>query len=223
MIKIGTTGVNVKITGGGFGSSPIVNLPNGVTGTVQSSNDAVINMTVSSNLSSHIGANLVSVTAGSLTSGKVEFDIDGPFYMTVQSDILGHCSGCSTTVSRLVNYQVMNFGGSNSGAIPICESPTQANNTCTQQIDHNYTMCSAPGMTQPDGTFYDRWGFQSDNITPSGCGIDTTDPWMWLASVSPQVTITYALLQGYIHTDAIKINGVVSPPDKMQQGTIIGH
>jgi hypothetical protein len=55
----------------------------------------------------------------------------------------------------------------------------------------------------------DRWSMQSDAYTPAGCGFDITDSWQWAGhSPRPQTLCT---LYGYVHTNAIKINGVLSP------------
>jgi hypothetical protein len=66
----------------------------------------------------------------------------------------------------------------------------------------------------------------SDAYTPvggggGGCGYSTTDPWMWAYNVT--VLRTFATLSGYIHTNAININGFVTPPNanKMPPGTRI--
>lgn len=140
--------------------------------------------------------------------------------MVVQSDSFGKCDGCSTTVQRVVTYQVINASGANSGAIPICESPTVTNWSCTQQQKVTFQSCSSPYTTTSTGAFPDQWTMGSDAYTPAGCGFSVTDHWQWAASASVQKT--FATLTGYVHTNAISINGHVSPPaGTLPPGTVI--
>lgn len=57
LVTVGSSGVQITISGQGFGSSPTVNLPSGVTSTGQGSNNQTIVVTVNVSLSATIGAN----------------------------------------------------------------------------------------------------------------------------------------------------------------------
>jgi hypothetical protein len=57
----------------------------------------------------------------------------------------------------------------------------------------------------------------SDAYTPAGCGFNITDHWQWCAHSPAQ---TLGTLTGYVHTDKIQINGVVSP-NSIPTGAVI--
>ena len=215
-ILMGSTNKTLTITGTGFGSEPIVSLPPGVTVHSTQASTKAITISLDIGLTATIGFTQISVTASSISSNKAAFTIDGPNYMLVVADLIGYCSGCATTVSRLMQYQAMNFGNTVAGGIAVCEAPADSNTSspaCDGGVTQVYTACTNPITTLFDGTFYDRWGFLSDGNTPVGCGVDVTDPVMWLASSDPQqVTITFATINGYIRTNAVNIQGYVEPP-----------
>ena len=223
-VIVGSNVLSVTINGSGFGSSPTVNLPQGVTVTGgQGSTDTKIilnNVAVSTN--APIGPNSITVTArGSdgtnQTSNQGVFTLDGPFYMTVYSDVLGHCSGCTTTVARFVTYQVRNFTGSLAANIPIGENVVTSSWNCQQNDPGNETApCSAGTMTGSSAEFTDEWALSSDSFTPVGCGENVDDHWRWCPTGS-----SIGHLSGYCHTNAVSINGVVNPPNQFSQGTII--
>jgi hypothetical protein len=234
---IGTSGT-ITINGAGFagtpdpGVTPTVNLPPGFTYTLQSSTDTSIVVNVSISYDATIGPNSISVTAyyGTIhvpyTTPSVSFLVDGPNYLVVVNDNTIFCPGCATTVQRDVKYQVMNASGSKAGSVLICEAPTWPSKplpgswSCMQTENHGISNCGAPGSTFPDGTFTDSWTMTSDIYTPVGCGFDTTDRWMWVATTVPTTkTKTICTLNGFIHTDSVSINGVLSP-QKIATGTV---
>lgn len=142
-----------------------------------------------------------------------------PAYMLVTADYTATCTICSTTQSRSVTYQVMRANNQPAGVVAICETVSNPGWNCTQpQPTPAIMSCVQPGMTASDSTFTDNWSLNSDRYTPPGCGWDITDNWM-----QPQISGTPARFgtpYGYIHTDHIKVNGVVSP-DKLLIGTRI--
>ena len=144
-----------------------------------------------------------------------------PAYMLVKTDYTRVCTICSSTVSRSVQHQVMRANGLSAGTIAICENVSSANWNCSQNEPTLSTLpCSGyPGMTASDGTFTDNWSLNSDSYTPVGCGWGTIiDRWM-----QPRISgipAPFGTPQGYIHTDQIKINGVVSPA-QLPPGTIV--
>ena|GEM_PF-3364270 len=219
-IMIGTSppNGNLTINGSGFGTSPTVSLPTGITFTGQGSTDSQIILTgVSIALSATVGNNNVTVTANSVKSAPAALTIDGPYRMVVQSDVTNHCSGCTTTVERDVTYQIQNFSGSNAGTTSICETPTFSGWSCTQAESHQYRNCSSPTTTDSSGVFTDAWTMSSDAYTPAGCGFSIVDHWDWAAHNPVQDLGT---LTGYVHTNQVSINGVVSP-NQIPSGTVI--
>jgi hypothetical protein len=140
--------------------------------------------------------------------------------MVVQGDVMGKCAGCSTTVERLVTYQVMNFSGSSVNVIPIGEVYTQAPGwSCTQpRPGISTTPCSEGSTTESDGTFTDDWSLNSDVYTPVGCGTtgNNVDDWEWCATNN-----SIGKLTGWSHTNAVSINGTVNPPTPMKKGLVI--
>jgi len=58
---------------------------------------------------------------------------------------------------------------------------------------------------------------KSDTYSPAGCGFNIVDQWDWAGHVPVQDLGT---LSGYIHTNSISINGVVSP-NSIPMGTVI--
>jgi hypothetical protein len=219
-IMIGVSNTTLTINGSGFGTSPTVNLPAGITSTGQGSTDTqIILQGVSVALSATVGNNNVTVTAGSQTSAPASLTVDGPYQMVVQSDILGHCSGCQTTVERNITYQINNFSGTPAQNIWIGEVVSTNGWSCTQQQPATTTTPCSANDTKANGLFTDSWYMGSDSYTPVGCGFNVSyDNWQWCAHTPAQ---TLGSLQGYIHTNAVSENGVVSPPNSFPTGTVI--
>jgi hypothetical protein len=219
-IMIGTSPPNGQLTinGSNFGSSPTVNLPTGITSTGQGSTDTQIVLTgVSVALTATVGNNNVTVSANGAASGAAALTVDGPYQMVVQSDVTGKCSGCKTTVERDTAYQITDFSGENAGATSVCETVTYTGWTCTQAQNVKYRQCTAPYTTPGTGVLTDSWSLNSDGYTPAGCGLNVLDHWDWAAHDPVQVLGT---LTGYLHTNAVSINGVVSP-NQIPAGTVI--
>ena len=218
---IGSTSVQLTINGSGFGSSPTVNLPTGFTTSGQASAPTRIVITVSIGFTAAIGStgNNITVTANGQTSSPAAFTVDGPTHMVVEGDTLGRCSGCSTAVARFVTYQIVDFSGTNSPTLVIGEAPTTSGWSCSQQEPGSLTtICSSNPATATNGVFQDEWSIGGDVFTPSGCGFAITDHWQWCAMSPPH---TFGTLTGYIHTDAVSINGSVNPPNQFPIGTPI--
>jgi len=228
-VTVGTSVSSVTIAGAGFGSAPVVNLPQGVTvlGGQGSTDTQIILNNVSVSINAPIGPNSMTVTAkgtdgSSQTSNSGAFTLDGPFYMTVLSDNMGKCQNCTTTVERFVQYQVVNLSGANAGTTRIGESYTQvAGWNCTQtRPSTSTTLCSAGVSTASGGTFTDGWTLNSDSYTPSGCGEtgNNTDHWQWCA---PSPARTIGTLTGGCKTNSVTINGYTNPPNPMPAGKVI--
>jgi hypothetical protein len=137
--------------------------------------------------------------------------------MSVVADQLRKCSGCTTTVQRLVTYQVKNFSNSNVGAIPIGETAAESGWNCNQSDPGTSTSpCSAGYQTNSNGQFTDGWSLASDGYTPTGCGDNVDDHWLWCPAGT-----SIGHLKGYLHTNAVSINGVVNSPNQFAVGTVI--
>jgi len=216
---IGTNSLQLTINGSNFGTSPSVNLPAGFSTSGQGSTSTRITITVSIGFAATIGANSISVSVDNVPSNSVPFTVDGPTHMIVQGDTIGRCSGCSTSVARFVNYQIVNYSGTNSGTVVIGEAPTASGWSCMQpNPGSSYASCTTSPFTASGGFFTDLWSINSDAYTPSGCGFNITDHWQWCATSPPH---TFGTLTGYVHTDAININGYINPPQSMPVGTVI--
>jgi hypothetical protein len=218
-IMVGVSNTTLTINGSGFGSSPTVTLPAGITSTGQGSTDSqIILQGVSVDLNATIGNNNVTVTAGGQTSAPASLTIDGPYHMVVQSDATGLCSGCRSTVMRTVTYQVQNFSGTPASTTWMGENISVTGWSCSQSNPGITTApCSNNFKTNTAGVFSDQWSLGADGYTPAGCGDNVTDHWQWCAH-SP--TQTLGTLTGYTHTNAISINGTVSP-NSMPPGTVV--
>ena len=218
-IMVGVSNTTLTINGSGFGSSPTVTLPAGITSTGQGSTDSqIILQGVSVDLNATIGNNNVTVTAGGQTSAPASLTIDGPYHMVVQSDATGLCSGCRSTVMRTVTYQVQNFSGTPASTTWMGENISVTGWSCSQSNPGITTApCSNNFKTNTAGVFSDQWSLGADGYTPAGCGDNVMDHWQWCAH-SP--TQTLGTLTGYTHTNAISINGTVSP-NSMPPGTVV--
>lgn len=161
----------------------------------------------------------ISVTANGEKSNTYNFVVDYPDEMAVVNDNGGQalCTGCTTTIKRLVTYQVKTFSGATAGVISTQEDPTVSGWNCTVPSSANLEYSKCPTPTDQNGEFTDTWTMGSDGFSPAGCGTNITDHWQW-CDISPAKT--FATLSGYIHTNQIEINGVVSP-NKMAAGTVI--
>jgi len=220
-LNAGDTGKSLTIHGAGFGSAPTVQLPSGVSNNNQqdSTDSTIVLPNVSVAASSYIGVNSISVTANGVSSDPAGFAIDGPDHMIVQGDVLGNCSGCTTTVKRVMTYQVIKFSGSPVFVIPIGEVLSVSGWNCNQSNPgFGSTTCSSGEDTDTNGEFADGWTLSSDSYTPVGCGFGSViDHWQWCAA--PKTIGTPA---GYAHTNAIQIQGSVRPPGSpIPNGTII--
>jgi hypothetical protein len=213
----------VTINGSGFGTSPTVNLPQGVTVVSgQGSTDTqIILNNVAVSISAPIGPNSMTVKANGQLSNQGAFTLDGPFYMIVQNDIITTCSGCTTTVARQTTYQVTNFSGSPSGTVNIGEPPGSqvlSGWNCKQgQPSPDGQPC--PYATNSIGVFTDQWSLLSDGFTPAtGCGWNVDDHWLWCPTGN-----SIGHLKGYLHNNSVQINGSTMPPqsNRMPIGTII--
>jgi hypothetical protein len=219
-IMIGTSPPDGKLTinGSGFGTSPTVNLPSGVTSTGQGSTDTQIILTgVNVALSATVGNNNITVTASGQKSPPASLTVDGPYHMLVQSDVTGLCSGCATTVKRTVWYQIQNFSGSNAGTTQMGENGSDGSSSCTPNSLPSFTSCTSNFNSLSNGTFGDVWSMNSDSYVPSGCGFTTTDHWQWCVHSPAQTLDTLTL---YIPTNSILINCVLSP-SQMAIGTVV--
>jgi hypothetical protein len=224
VVMAGSTNVQVTITGSGFGTAAAVNLPAGaaVVDNTQKTADQKITLSVNVSADAAFGTSSITVTANGATSNDADFTLDGPIYMSVVSDTWDYCTGCSTTVRRKVAYQIMNASGASSNAIPVCEAPLITNGpACTPAVPPpSFTACTSP-YTAAGGQFTDTWSLNSDAYAPVGCGFSIADTWGW----SPNVTVmrNFATLSGYVHTNAVNVNGFVVPPTsgEMPVGTNI--
>lgn len=216
-IPVNDNGVKVTISGSGFGTSPTLNLPTGVTSTGQTSSDTQIVVTLIAGNSATVGNGTISVTASKQTSNTKPVILDGPYQMEVTSDISFYCQGCSD-IQRSVTYQAKNFSGSSAGASTFCELPSITNWNCDQsQPTVSAKFCPNNGYDSYDGTFEDTWTLNPSILTPAGCGANITDPWYW-AYTSPNTPI--GTPAGYVHTNAVEIDGVTTP-NQLPNGTIM--
>lgn len=222
-VYIGSNNFQITISGSGFGTAPSVSLPSGVTVASQSATDTQITLTVNAAYSATIGNGDVSVTANGVASNTETLLVDGPAYMTVNLDTYGLCSGCTTTIRRRVSYQIYNYSGTttNLGNQVISESVSVGTNSCSPAGSANFATCAEGFTTSSSGTFTDAWSLNSDNLSPSGCGVPINyDHWQMCFNGNPKA---FGTLSGYIHTNSTNINGYVVPPNagEMLTGTRI--
>jgi len=220
LLNAGDTGKSVTIHGAGFGSSPQVKLPSGVSMNGQqdsASDNTIVLPSVSVLATAYIGPNSVTVTANGQTSNPSPFTIDGPDHLLVQDDVIGSCSGCHTTVERDMTYQVIKFSGSPVFVIPIGEVLSTSGWNCKQSNPgFHSTPCAQGEDTDTNGEFIDGWTLSSDAYTPPGCGENVADHWQWCTAPK-----TIGSPTGYCRTDQININGSVRPPGPGLTGTPI--
>jgi hypothetical protein len=217
-VLIADTGTSVTITGTGFGTSPTLNLPTGVSPSGQSATNTQITVTLTASGSATVGNSNITVTVSGQTSNTKQLVLDGPYQMEVTGDTSGPCSGCTSTIQRSVSYQAKNFSGSNAGIATFCEVPSPTSWNCSQgQPGVTANSCPSNGYDSYDGTFIDSWTLGSNGYTPTGCGLNISDPWYW-AYTSPNTPI--GTPAGFIHTNAIEIDGVTTP-SQLSSGTIM--
>jgi hypothetical protein len=227
-IFVGKQNVQVTVSGSGFGTSPTVNLPDGVTASGQVSSDSQIAITLSVGYVTPTSSAEVTVTNkdNSLTSKPANIILNGPAYGEVLSDIIATLMP-SLQVARVVQYQAFNIDKTVAANIPIAEQFIATGWSCTNpatQPTTETTLCDGSTVTDSDGNFPypDDWT-RYIGYTPEGCGANITDHWQWCSPSGPTTGITFMTLIGFIHTNAIEINGNIQPPsDGMSQGTIIG-
>lgn len=223
---IGSSSVQLTINGSGFGSSPTVNLPTGITKSSQGSTTGRIVIVVNIGFNATIGStgNNITVTANGQTSSPAAFTVNGPAKMIVQADTIGTTSNNPSAQSRFVTYQVQNFNNTAATNIPIAESISFGTFSCSQpDPGHSTAQCNAMFSTDGTGFFTDEWGMYTQ-YTPAGCGVTITDHWQWCgptgsAPPAPNPGKTFGTLTGYIHTADTSINTYINPPTKIPTGT----
>lgn len=135
--------------------------------------------------------------------------------MVAVKDILVSCANCSSTVERDVTYAVKNNDGSSVRQISICESPNVSNWSCDQNMPGLSNIgCGqnqALNVTDSDGEFEDSWTLEQDGFTPSGCGLNITDVWVW--DRSPNSNPSFGRLTGFVHNTNVMVNGSTTPPE----------
>jgi hypothetical protein len=227
-IYVGKNDVQVTISGSGFGTSPTVNLPTGVTSSGQTSSDSQIIITLSVGYVTPTTSAKVTVTNNdnSLTSNPVKIILNGPAYGVVQSDIFGILMP-GQREARVVQYQVFNIDKTVAANIPLAEDFSATGWNCRvprKQPTTETTLCDGSTVTEGDGNFPypDDWTWY-EGYAPAGCGVNVTDHWQWCSPSGPTTGITFMTLRGFIHTNATEIDGNIQPPsDGMPKGTIIG-
>ena len=150
-----------------------------------------------------------------------------PTYMLVLNDVTDVCSGCSTTARRTLDFQVMlpsgqPWSGSTGTGGTMCETLTHGTTNCTPGTYSQTSACDSPPnfvTMGPDGKLTDQWSFNSDSFTPAGCGFSTSDVWNAIAGATPPYLTPVGLLAGFLHTDAIQVNGTTATPGTSGQLT----
>jgi hypothetical protein len=218
VVMVGSNSVQMTIKGFGFGNSPTVNFPAGVTSSNQQSSDTQIVVTLSVDYSAAIGSANISVTANGQTSNTKQVILNGPAYAKVLNDTWGQDP--SGNPERVVNYQVCNADNSVASGIPIGEDFIAADWSCTNasQPPTSTTLCSDPYTTSATGAFTDVWSYYGTYYTPPNCGVNVTDHWQWC---TPSGSKSFMTLTGFIHTVDSDINRWINPPNQIPEGTII--
>ena len=222
VIPIDGNDLQLTISGSGFGNSPTVNLPSGVSKVSQSCGsqcDSQIVITVNASNSATVGYGNISVTANGAMSNVKQISLDGPYSLLVISDIWGYCNGCTTTIFRDVQYQIKNFSNTNAGPTTICELPSLTGWNCTQNEPRKSARyCGSNPFDSYSGTFVDHWSLESDNFSPSGCGeTSVVDPWYW-SYTTPKTLL--GTPSGSLLTNHITINNVTAPGGSLNGTTM---
>jgi hypothetical protein len=153
--------------------------------------------------------------------GGAPISVSTPNSMYPSDDETIPCSSCNNTPLRLITYQVLKADGSTAPNIQLQEALTRNPTwTCTNKGDPGIiTAVCTINHTLSDGTFTDGWSLSNDGFTPTGCGYGVApDYWQWCSTPSPT---TLGALGGYVHTDAVCVNGVkstLSNPQKLTLG-----
>jgi Bacterial Ig-like domain (group 2) len=225
---IGSNSVQITINGGGFGTSPTVNLPTGFTWTGQGPTSTRIVVTVNIGFNAPVGNNSLSVSANGATSNSVTFTVNGPHKMVVQQggDVIGQATNNPSAQSRFVTYQVQNVDSTPAASIPIAENISLTGWNCNQADPGDTTAhCNAQFHTSSNGILTDEWSMYT-GYTPAGCGKNITDHWQWCGPTgsnppAPNPGITFGTLSGWVHTVDSRINGYTNPPTPMPGGFVI--
>ena len=219
-IAVGANDVKVTISGSGFGTSPTVNLPSGVTLSSQSVSESSIALTVSVGYVTPSNSAQITVQSASGTSKPSNITLNGPAWASVLSDVTGQ--NLEGTILRLVTYQVYNVDGTTVASIPIAEAFTASGWNCTNapQPVTETNVCNGQDQTESNGQFQDTWSNYSTYYTPANCGVNVTDHWQWCSPSGPSSGITFMTLSGFIHTVSSEINGYTNPPNEIPAGTI---
>jgi hypothetical protein len=126
---------------------------------------------------------------------------------------------------------MLNNGLPATTSLELCESPTNVTWSCSQKnpgLQASYCPGGAyaqnPALTSGAGQLTDRWSLFSSAYSPAGCGVNDTDPWYYMQSGTN--TSYLGTLTGYVHTDAVSINGVACTGSEqtgcgMATGTVI--
>jgi hypothetical protein len=222
-IYVGKDDVEVTISGSGFGTSPTVNLPPGVTSSGQTSSNSQISITLSVGYVKPTSSAKVTVTNSDngLTSNSFTITLNGPASAKVKSDrIIGQ--NLDGAMVRKTTYQVYNVDNSAAGSIPIAEDYTTSGWSCTNasQPVTLTTVCDGQSSTGSNGQFSDYWSDWGTFYTPDNCGDNVTDHWQWCSPSGPTPGITFMTLSGWVHTLSSNINGFVNPPTQIPTGTV---
>jgi len=239
--------VSVTVSGTGFGTSPTLTItwPDGSTYNGSCSGagcDTSISasVTVPSDQSGDATLQITStgygqgfLGGGSPTSNTATVGIDPepgtgtPTYMIITQDYTGKCSGCTAAAARVLTYRVMvshgvGWSGLQGTGGAMCETNNYPNYTwsCTGSMPTISVSACKPGQyvfTDSDGNMpgQDQWTLSSDQ-SPAGCGYDNLVD-VWNAAGSPATPV--GKMSGYMHTDAISINGSVATPGTSGQLT----
>ena len=172
------------------------------------------------------GADYLNPSMGNLDVGAPP---PGPAYLLVLHDATDTCSGCFGNARRTFTFQVTFASGQPwSGPIgaggSVCEIiQSRGTTSCTPGLYASISSCNGdPGQfaaTGTDGTFVDVWTFGQHSLTPAGCGYSVSDLWNAIAGAPPNYLTPVGLLAGFLHTDAIQINGTTATPGTSGQLT----
>jgi predicted Fe-S protein YdhL (DUF1289 family) len=226
----GTSGT-ITVTGWGFTGATVTIGGTGVNQTdLPRITDSEIDLDYSVGWGAAPGPTTITITTawGSTTTSVT---VVSPCHMIVQSDITDYCPVCQRNIARWVKYLVVGSDKqtSVSHTLPNCESVTRTwNSTTIPDPGLSFDACGTVDaygnvyQTNQDGTFTDMWSLYSDKYS-AGVGYDDeVDTWYGYGGVNKWIPI--GVLRGYLHSDAIQINGVKSTyPNKqqMQKGTVM--